>query len=85
MAASDRLDQLVELTGNISNAFTIALYKVNKVFNSVPLFAEGKPMRICAELEVSCFPDNGKTISQLIKASLCETTSKLFSKTTMTV
>ena len=38
-------------------------------------------MRICAELEVSCFPDNGKTISQLIKASLCETTSKLFSKT----
>ena len=30
MAASDRLDQLVELTGNISNAFTIALYKVNE-------------------------------------------------------
>ena len=29
MSDSDRLDQLIELTGNISNAFTIALYKVN--------------------------------------------------------
>ena len=58
MAASDRLDQLVELTGNISNAFTIALYKVNV--------------------------DN-KTLSQLIGASLYETSSKFFPKTTMTL
>ena len=85
MSDSDRLDQLIELTGNISNAFTIVLYKVNKVFNSVPLFAEGKPMRVCAELGIACSPDNGKTISQLIEASLYETTSKLSHKTTMTL
>ena len=30
MTVSNRLDQLVELAGNISNAFTIALYKVNE-------------------------------------------------------
>ena len=29
MTVSNRLDQLVELTGNISNAFTIALYKTD--------------------------------------------------------
>ena len=29
MTTSNRLDQLVELTGNISNAFTIALYKAD--------------------------------------------------------
>ena len=29
MTVSNRLDQLVELTGNISNAFTIALYKAD--------------------------------------------------------
>ena len=29
MTASNRLDQLIELTGNISNAFTIALYKAD--------------------------------------------------------
>ena len=29
MTVTNRLDQLVELTGNISNAFTIALYKAD--------------------------------------------------------
>ena len=59
--------------------------KLEKVLNSTPLFVEGKPMQVCAELGISCFPDNGKTISQLIEASLYETTSKLFHKTTMTL
>jgi len=59
--------------------------KLEKVLNSAPLFVEGKPMQVCAELGVACFPDNGKTISQLIEASLYETTSKLFHKTTMTL
>ena len=57
--------------------------KLEKVLNSAPLFVEGKPMQVCAELGISCFPDNGKTISQLIGASLYGTTSKFFPKTTM--
>lgn len=59
--------------------------KLEKVLNSTPLFVEGKPMQVCAELGISCFPDNGKTISQLIGASLYETTSKFFPETTMTL
>jgi hypothetical protein len=42
-------------------------------------------MQVYAELGVACFPDNGKTISQLIEASLYETTSKLSHQTTMTL
>ncbi len=56
--------------------------KLEKILNNTPLFVEGEPMQICAELGMSCFPDNGKTISQLIGASLHETTSEFFSKTT---
>ena len=135
MTVSNRLNQLVELAGNISNAFTIALYKADgdllqrgiastissilpspkyifkfsetiyivilvdqkwseaqpfkikleKILNNTPLFVEGEPMQICAELGMSCFPDNGKTISQLIGASLHETTSEFFSKITTTL
>jgi len=32
---------------------------------------------------MSCFPDNGKTISQLIGASLYKSTSKISSKSKM--
>ena len=101
MTVSNRLNQLVELAGNISNAFTIALYKADldqkwpeaqpfkikleKILNNTPLFVEGEPMQICAELGMSSFPDNGKTISKLIGASLHETASKFFSKTTTTL
>ena len=56
--------------------------KLEKILNNTPLFVKGEPMQICAELGMSCFPDNGKTISQLIGASLHETTSEFFSKTT---
>jgi diguanylate cyclase (GGDEF)-like protein len=59
--------------------------KLEKIFNNTPLFVEGEPMQICAELGMSCFPDNGKTISQLIGASLHETASEFFSKTTTTL
>jgi GGDEF domain-containing protein len=54
--------------------------KLEKIFNSAPLFVEGKLMKVCAELGVSFFPKNGKTISQLIGASLSNGTSKTFSK-----
>ena len=134
MTTSNRLDQLVELTGNISNAFTIALYKaggdllqrgisptissilpspkyilkffetifivilvdqkwskvqpfkikLEKILNNTPLFVEGERIQIYAELGISCFPDNGKTISQLIGASLHETASKFPFNTTTT-
>ena len=56
--------------------------KLEKALNSTPLFVKGQPMQICAELGMSCFPDNGKTISQLIGASLHDTSSEFFSKTT---
>ena len=59
--------------------------KLEKILNSAPLFVEGKPMQISAELGMSCFPDNGKTISDLIGASLYETTSKFSPKTTMSL
>ena len=59
--------------------------KLEKILNNTPLFVEGEPMQICAELGMSCFPDNGKTISQLIGASLHETTSEFFSKITTTL
>ena len=59
--------------------------KLEKILNNTPLFIEGEPMQICAELGMSCFPGNGKTISQLIGASLHESTSEFFSKTTTTL
>jgi len=59
--------------------------KLEKILNNTLLFVEGGPMQICAELGMSCFPDNGKTISQLIGASLQETTSEFFSKITTTL
>ena len=57
--------------------------KLETVLNSAPLFVEGKPMKVCAELGMSCFPDNGKTISELIGASLYKNTSKASSKSKM--
>lgn len=59
--------------------------KLEKILKNTPLFVEGEPMQICAELGMSCFPDNGKTISQLIGASLHEISSKFSSKTTTTL
>ena len=59
--------------------------KLEKILNNTPLFVEGEPIQIYAELGISCFPDNGKTISQLIGASLHETASEFFSKTTTTL
>jgi diguanylate cyclase (GGDEF)-like protein len=44
--------------------------KLEKVLNNAPFFVEGTPMKICAELGMSYFPNNGKTILQLIGASL---------------
>jgi len=158
MTTSNRLEQLIELTGNICNAFTIALYKadLNKkkltlrhhisfssnfngvkngdllqrgiastlsstlpspkyifkfsetiyivilinrewskiqpfviklenMLNNTPLFIEGKAMQTCIELGASCFPENGKTLSQLVGASLHKTTSQFFSETTAAI
>ena len=58
--------------------------KLEKILNNAPLFVEGEPMQVCAELGMSYFPDNGTTISQLIGASLHETASEFSSKTMTT-
>jgi diguanylate cyclase (GGDEF)-like protein len=49
--------------------------------NKAPFFVDGKSMQIHAELGISCYPANGKTLSQLIGASLPKNASKLASKT----
>jgi len=54
--------------------------KLETVLNSTPLFVKGKPMEVCAELGMSCFPANGKTISQLIGASLYNSSLKISPK-----
>jgi len=58
--------------------------KLEKILNNAPLFVEGEPMQVCAELGMSYFPDNGTTISQLIGASLHDTASEFSSKTMTT-
>ena len=44
--------------------------KLERILNNTPFFVEGKSMQISVELGMSYFPNNGKTISQLIGASL---------------
>jgi diguanylate cyclase (GGDEF)-like protein len=53
--------------------------------NKAPFFVDGKSMQIHAELGISCYPANGKTLSQLIGASLPKNASKLASKTELTL
>ena len=57
--------------------------RLARIFNDAPFFVEGKSMQLHTELGMSCFPDNGKTLSQLIGASLSKTTSSLSPETTM--
>ena len=53
--------------------------------NKAPFFVDGKSMQIHAELGISCYPANGKTLSQLIGASLPKNAAKLASKTELTL
>ena len=65
MSDSDRLDQLIELTGNISNAFTIALYKVNSENNQTTneqYFAGGDAINGGAEVVNGAY--DGKLAAQ---------------------
>jgi diguanylate cyclase (GGDEF)-like protein len=54
--------------------------KLETVLSSAPLFVEGIAMDVHAKLGMSCFPDDGKTISQLIGASLHNENLKTLSK-----
>jgi diguanylate cyclase (GGDEF)-like protein len=54
--------------------------QLEEVLNNVPFFADGKSMQVLVELGISCFPKNGKTLSQLIGASFQKNTTRLASK-----
>lgn len=58
--------------------------RLTQVFNKMPFFVDGKSMQLHAELGISSFPENGKTLSRLIGVSLSNTTSKLFPETKVT-
>jgi len=47
-----------------------------QVFNKTPFYVDGKSMQVHAELGISSFPENGKTLSQLIGISLSKSTSQ---------
>ena len=72
---SDNTYIVILITQHLSNAL---LYKerLTQVFNKVPFSINGQAMKIHAELGMSYFPDNGKTLSQLIGTSLSKTTLK---------
>ena len=57
--------------------------RLSQVFNKAPFFIDGQEIKLHTKLGMSCFPDNGKTLSQLIGTSLVEITSKNFFETTM--
>jgi diguanylate cyclase (GGDEF)-like protein len=47
-----------------------------QVFNKTPFYVDGKSMQVHAELGISSFPENGKTLLQLIGISLSKSTSQ---------
>ena len=61
------------------------LNQLEEAFNNAPFFVDGKSIQVNAELGISCFPTNGKTLSQLIGASLPKNTTRLASKTELTI
>ena len=50
--------------------------RLTRVFNKAPFFIDGQTIKLHAKLGMSCFPDNGKTLSQLIGSSLSKPTLK---------
>ena len=54
--------------------------QLDEAFNKVPFFVDGKSMQVHVELGISCFPTNGKTLSQLIGASFPKKPTRLTSK-----
>jgi diguanylate cyclase (GGDEF)-like protein len=50
--------------------------RLSQVFNKAPFFIDGQEIKLHTKLGMSCFPDNGKTLSQLIGTSLSKTTLK---------
>jgi diguanylate cyclase (GGDEF)-like protein len=54
--------------------------QLDEAFNKVPFCVDGKSMQVHVELGISCFPKNGKTLSQLIGASFPKKPTRLTSK-----
>ena len=61
------------------------LNQLEEAFNKAPFFIDCKSMQVHVELGISCYPTNGKTLSQLIGASLPKNTARLASKTELTL
>jgi len=59
--------------------------QLEETFNNVPFSVDGKSIQVHAELGISCYPTNGKTLSQLIGTSLPRHTSRLVSKKELTL
>ncbi|MCH8157235.1 MAG: GAF domain-containing protein [Nitrospinae bacterium] len=59
--------------------------RLAQVFKNTPLFVDGTPIRLSAELGMACFPEDGKTLSELIGASWCKTSSKTSRETKVTL
>ena len=70
---SDTTYVVILISQQQSNAL-IFKERLTQVFNKVPFFIDGQAMKLHAELGISCFPDNGKNLSQLIGTSLPKTT-----------
>ena len=56
--------------------------RLSRAFKKAPFFIDGQAIQLNTSLGISSFPDNGKTLSQLIGASLSKVASKTNFKTT---
>jgi len=59
--------------------------QLEEAFNKAPFSVDGKSIQVHAELGISCYPENGKTLSQLIGASFQNNTARLASKAELTL
>lgn len=50
--------------------------RLEQAFKKTPFFIDGRAVKLHTSLGVSCFPEDGRTLSQLIGASLSKITSK---------
>jgi len=59
--------------------------RLQETLNNTPFSVDGKLIQVHAELGISCYPTNGKTLSQLIGASFQNNTTRLASKAELTL
>jgi diguanylate cyclase (GGDEF)-like protein len=59
--------------------------QLEEVFNNAPFLVDGKLIQVHAKLGISCYPANGKTLSQLIGASFQKNMARFPSKKELTL